>query len=151
MYEIGQKICLWQMGKMVEKKITILKEVIVTITESKAGTPLEFSQTPAKSQSLRGIGDDGLLYEKHWNIWPESPGITFDSEWTTRDDGNGENPHWDPYEAFTFYNSLNRTFTIVYSNGEKAVPKADIAHCEKHDQYFDINGECFVCWIKENS
>ena len=66
-YKVGQKICLWQ--EDVDPNtgtVTILKEVIVTITETKTGVPSEHSGQPSSRQSLKGVGDDGKTYRKHW-------------------------------------------------------------------------------------
>ncbi|MCB9814860.1 hypothetical protein H6784_05645 [Candidatus Nomurabacteria bacterium] len=152
-YAIGKEVCLWQ-ERVEAGKVTVLKEVIVRITEIKTGVPGEFSRNPQMSQSLRGIGDDGNVYEKHWNYWPEAQIRCFDTQWSMRDDGAGEHNFWIPKEAVYAYNELkyfvkhccdSDTIVRVDTKGQPIIPKGDCTYCEKHDEFHYSWQECFRC------
>ena len=172
-FTIGQKVCLWQVMQGVSFgsldnpccKIPILKEVIVTITEIKTGVIGEWSRKPVSSQSLRGIGDDDKVYEKHWDSWPESQTHDFGVQWSMRDDGAGGESQglWIPREALHVYNDVscenrriahikheNRRIAhvkLALVNVESAAmkPKGDITYCETHDRYEHAGTPCFHC------
>lgn len=149
-YEISKKVCLWRI-KVIDGRITVIKEVIVTITEIKTGVPGEFSGEPVSSQSLRGIGDDGKTYEKHWESSPESQIYDFIGQWSLRDDGEGGYRFWIPREAIHFYNefSLRKNptmFRIVDRSGAPVTPKNFGSYCEEHDQY-SYSEKCLPCLI----
>lgn len=161
-HEKGQKVCLWH--EVVDQDagiVRVIKEVIVTLTDVKTGTPGEFSRTPMSGQSLRGIGDDGKLYEKHWNEWPESQTDDFMDRWSVRTDGEGDNSFWAPREATYAHNRLidrnlnhGATHGIFYrvdTKGEPILPKGDVIHCEKHDQYDYPGSKCFRCFLEERA
>lgn len=159
-YKVGQKICLWQEHVDQESgKVLVLKEVIVTITETKTGVPGEFTSNPSSRQSLRGIGDDGKTYEKHWDEWPESQTNDFMDRWSMREDGDGENRFWSPREAVYAHNRIldhNQKHGAVHGllirvdqQGQPILPKGDIVHCESHDDYYYPGTRCFHCFLDE--
>lgn len=158
MYAIGQKVCLWQIAHSnqptIPPTIHIFKEVIVTITEIKNGVPGEFSRKPVSSQSLRGIGDDGKTYEKHWESWPESQTNDFIEQWSMREDGADGERFWTPHEAIYVYDAVSRhqkheggeRIKIVgFPSGEEMKPEGDITYCQEHDRYWHKGVECFFC------
>lgn len=155
MYQVNQKVCLWQTNIVPgSNQITVVKEVIVTITEIKTGVPGEYSGKPVSHQSLRGVGDDGKTYEKHWDQWPESQTNDFLSSWTHRDDGvsiNGNNS-WTPYEAVHGYNIVSRVskkrVKLIDLTGVEIKPKGDVVYCEKHDCYNHAGVDCIYCRCK---
>ncbi len=159
-HKTGQKICLWQ--EKVDREtglVTVLKEVVVTLTEIKTGVPGEFSETPTNLESLRGVGDDGKVYEKHWDYWPESQTDDFIDRWSMREDGLGESNFWSPVEAVYAHNRLadhNRkhgekhgVLHRVDQAGNAILPKGDIVHCEKHDEYHYPDSKCLRCFLEE--
>lgn len=154
-YEVGQVVCLWQ-EELRPGRVTVLKEVLVTITGVKTGVPGEFSRRPVSMHSLRGIGDDGKPYEKHWDSWPESQTNDFLGQWTFRDDGEGDDRFWIPMEAVHAYNTLN-AFKKHFPNepvvrldksDKPIVPKGDVEYCEKHDDYRHKGSQCFWCILE---
>jgi hypothetical protein len=155
-YVIGQKVCLWQEDIRHGMGVVVLKEVIVTVTEIKTGVPGHWSRTPVSSQSLRGIGDDGKVYEKHWESWPESQTNCFTDQWSMRDDGEGDDPYWTPKEAVYAYNDLSRynsgrevnVLVRTDVNGNSILPKGDFVHCAVHDLYGHSGQCCFKCLIE---
>jgi hypothetical protein len=156
-YSIGQKICLWQEHVRLGAVI-VLKEVIVTITEIKTGVLGEYSMRPASSQSLRGIGDDGKTYEKHWDVWPESQTNDFIGQWSPRLDGEGEHHFWIPQEAVYAYDSLRRhnerfgqTHGVIKRtdiNEAEVLPKGDFSYCKEHEYYSPLGNHCFHCMLE---
>jgi hypothetical protein len=157
--EIGDKICLWQEEfDFKAKAIKVLKEVIVTITETKVDVPGEFSGKPCTYQSLRGIGDDAKEYEKHWDYWPEAQTRTFTDVWSMRDDGIGKKKVWIPKEAVHAYGELvrvnkklkvNEQLVRIYADNTNAIPKGDVTYCEKHDEYTHKGQDCFYCLVEK--
>lgn len=155
-YRVGQKINLWQTEVSLEERLTrVHRSVVVTITEVKTGTPGEFSGKPVSLQSLRGLGDDGQIYEKHWDHWPESQTNDFASQWSRCE-------QWDwalPREAAHAYNEFvregkqkyNMVDRIVGPDGNDIVPQGDVERCEVHDQYHHVGDEmkCFVCFLEK--
>lgn len=156
--EVGHVMCLWHEDVKPEG-VTVLKEVLVTITETKTGVPGEFSRNPVSSQSLRGIGDDGKTYEKHWESWPESQTNCFTTQWSMRDDGEGDNPFWIPKEAVHAYDELRRAkeqhpelkLERRDKNGQPVLPKGDVVHCAEHDEYTHKGTTCFSCHVAERA
>ena len=161
MYEVGETICLWQ-EKIVPGteenpgSVMVLKEVLVTITGTKTGVPYEFSGEPASGTSIRGIGDDGKVYEKHWDFWPESQTCGFQDQWSVRNDGEGDDPFWAPKEAVHTHNQLQgfnkengSNIRRLDKNGNPILPKGDVVYCEEHDDYRHRGGSCFHCLIEE--
>ncbi|MBI3074717.1 MAG: hypothetical protein HYY92_00690 [Parcubacteria group bacterium] len=161
-FTIGQKVCLWQIELGIERRrgkdfdeLRILKEVIVTVTEIKTGVLGEWTRKPVSSQSLRGIGDDGKTYEKHWGSWPESQTNDFLGQWSMRDDGDGGESQrfWIPGEAVDVYNAVSREnrriarikLALVNTASEAVKPKGDIIYCEAHDHYEHAGTPCFHC------
>jgi hypothetical protein len=148
-YEVGKVVCLWH-EDVQPGSVTVLKEVLVTITETKTGVPGEWSREPVSSISLRGIGDDGKTYEKHWDSWPESQTNCFTGQWSTRDDAEGV---WVPKEAVHAHGALRRhneqypskQLTRKDRNGQPILPKGDVTYCEKHDEYDHLGSECLLC------
>jgi len=151
LYRIGQHICLWFIDTLSNPGvIRVTKEVMVTITEEKTGVPGEISGKPIESQSLRGIADDGTIFEKHWESWPESQTSDYISQWSA-DNRTG----WDiPFEAFRLYNEFlrgkkrNSNLQLIGPDGNEIKPKGDnLFHCEKHDRYEldESTRECFYC------
>jgi len=126
---------------------------MVTITETKTGVPGEFSRKPVSSQSLRGIGDDGKVYEKHWQYWPESQTHCFTDTWSIRDDGAGEEYFWNPREAVYVYDFVSRHFKktgiramiVGLPSGMEMKPKGEITYCVEHDRYWHQGTECLFC------
>ncbi len=156
--KIGDKICLWQEEVDFKAKVVkVLKEVIVTITETKFDVLGEFSGKPCSCQSLRGIGDDGKVYEKHWDYWPEAQTRTFTDIWSMRNDGVGESKTWTPKEAVHAYGELvrvnkklkldERLVRIDAEGNKDIVPKGDVDYCEEHDEYTHKGQECFYCLV----
>lgn len=150
-YAIGQKVCLWQVEHTPgSANLTVAKEVIVTVTEIKNGVPGEFTREPVSLQSLRGVGDDGKTYEKHWETWPESQTNDFIDQWSIRDDGEGDQKFWIPKEAVYVYDMASRrnrpsALTLVDPSGTTIKPKGDVVYCEVHDSYSHQNSECLFC------
>jgi hypothetical protein len=157
-YRIGQKINLWQVDVR-NRETRILKSVIVTITEEKTGVLGHWSKKPQTHQSLRAVDDQGLVYEKHWRIWPESQTATFADRWSLRGDGA---PHpdrvdwyyWHPVEAHSAYNSFlyykreGIVDRIVGPDGKEGIiPLGDVVKCEAHGEYGLKAGDCFDCWM----
>lgn len=153
-YRIGQRVNLWQTGVFPGERLTrVQRSVVVNITEVKTGTPGEFSGSPVSLQSLRGMGDDGQIYEKHWDSWPESQTNDFSDQWSFRRDG-----HWIPLEAVSAYNRFVRegkerfkvVDRIVGPDGNDIIPKGDVLHCMEHDQYHHAGDQmgCFVCFLR---
>jgi hypothetical protein len=155
-YKVGQSVCLWQ--EMTNHKtgiITIVKEVIVKITETKTGVRGEFSRSPTDMTSLRGKGNDGKIYFKHWDYWPESQTSNFIEQWTLRNDGEGEKKFWIPKEAVFLYNEVVRynerfkkNITCVDTAGQPIVPKGDVEYCKKHGEYHYKGVICFGCMVE---
>lgn len=154
MYKLGQKVCLWQ-TKIVpgSNQITVIKEVIVEITGIKTGVPSAHSRTPVNLQSLRGIGEDGKIYEKHWDVWLENQINNFSSFWSMRDDATIDtgNRYWIPVEAVYLYDvkrasrSNGKTVSLVDQNGADIVPKGDVVYCKVHDCYSHAGNHCAFC------
>jgi hypothetical protein len=157
-YRVGQKVNLWQTEVLPKERLTrVHNSVIVTITEVKTGVPGHWSRTPTSHQSLRGVGDDGRIYEKHWESWPESQTNDFLTQWSPCE-------HWDwamPREAVQAYNDFvyfgkqkhNVVDRIVGPDGNDIVPQGDVERCETHDQYYhagdDGDTKCFVCFLEK--
>lgn len=157
-YQKGLRVTLWQEVMNQEGNVVVLKEVVVTITETKTGVPGEFSRNPTKAQSLRGLGDDGKVYEKHWNEWPESQTDDFVANWSVRDDGVevGGLSFWIPIEAVYAHNRLTRqnsrsglSVRRVDKDGNDILPKGDVVFCDKHNHYHYKGAKCFECLIQE--
>ncbi len=158
--QVGHKVCLWQEKVDFHTRVvTVLKEVIVTITETKTGVPGEFSGRPCSCQSLRGIGDDGNKYEKHWDYWPEAQTRTFNDIWSIRGDGVGEHKTWMPKEAVHAHNELVRIneklnpdkklVRVDTQGNQNIVPKGDVDCCEEHDEFTHKGEKCFFCMVNE--
>lgn len=153
MIQEGNKICLWKESPEIkEGKVVVVQEVIVTITDTKTGVPGEWSNKPARQQSLRGLGDDGKIYEKHWDEWPESQ-TDLAGQWSMRDD-DGE--VWIPQEAAHLHNKLNdhnrrhgdtHPLKRVDLQGNPILPKGDLSRCEAHDEYLLPGHKCFQCLL----
>jgi hypothetical protein len=150
-YRIGQQVSLWQIEQdFGSTELQVVKEVIVTITEIKRGVPGEFTGEPVSSQSLRGTDSDGKVYEKHWNLWPESQTSDFMDSWSLRDDGEGEGSQkfWIPKEAVSIYDLVHRHhFTVVDPAGRSIIPKGDVEYCTKHNRYLHQGDTCFLCLV----
>ncbi len=153
---VGKQICLWRAEqKPGEHIIRVVKEVIVTIAEEKIGVPGQYSRTPSRFASYCGLGNDGKIYKKHWDAWPESSQAgDFLFQWTLRADGGGRGRSgpWVPIEAIYLYNSkVSRQmgemehFTIVDVFGNEINPKGDVVYCDIHDQYSYVGTECELC------
>ena len=152
-YAIGQKVCLWQI-KVSCGEIRVLKEIIVTITDMKTGVPGQWSREPMSLQSLRGLGNDGQLYEKHWNSWPEAQTRDFIEQWSPHKEGEN---YWIPQEAVYVYDTVSRNnklqsqfsgeIRLVDQTGQLIKPKGDVVYCEEHDRYSHAGDECFWCHI----
>lgn len=157
MIQKGYKICLWKEElKPEEGKVVVVKEVIVTITDTKTGVPGELSNEPTKHQSLRGLGDDGKVYEKHWEEWSESQMNDFAGQWSMRED-DGE--FWTPMEAAYLHNKLNQNnrkhgnthpLKRVDFQGNPIFPKGDFTQCETHDEYLLPGRNCFQCLLERS-
>jgi hypothetical protein len=156
MYTVGQKICLWQ-EVVTNSQVLILKEVLVTITETKTGVLGQWSRKPVSGISLRGIGDDCKVYEKHWEYWPESQTNCFTGEWSMRDDGEGVGvaKYWTPKEAVHAYSELKYANKALKMNlvrvdlqGNPIVPKGDVGYCAEHDMYHHVWDTCFSCFME---
>lgn len=153
-YTKGQVVCLWK-EEISEGKVTVTKEILVTITDIKTGVPGEWSGKPTNQQSLRGLGDDGKIYEKHWEYWPESQTSDFAGQWSMRQD-DGE--VWIPQEATYLHNRLNdhnrkypdQPMKRVDLNGQLMLPKGDLTRCDKHDEYQLPGSKCFQCFLEEH-
>ncbi|MFA6445819.1 MAG: hypothetical protein WCW14_01035 [Candidatus Paceibacterota bacterium] len=132
----------------------VLKEVMVTITETKTGVPGEFSREPSCGLSLKGIGDDGKVYEKHWESWPESQTNCFTGEWSLRDDGDKSVDHgfWSPKEAVYVWDKVLRHNTkypdkkvTLIKEGFTPIPKGHVTYCSTHDHYQHPDQPCHFC------
>lgn len=154
MYQVNQKVCLWQTSIVPNSnEIVVVKEVIVTITEIKTGVPGEYSGKPVSHQSLRGVGDDGKTYEKHWDVWPESQTNDYQSSWSMRDDATTDigNRYWIPVEAVYIYDIIpklqkkGRNVRLIDSSGANISPKGDVVYCEKHVCYSHAGNPCIFC------
>jgi len=151
MYNIGDKVCLWK-ERVELGAVTVLKEVMVTITDVKTGAPGEFTDKPSDLQSLRGVGDDGELYEKHWEVWPESQTSDYQDQWSWKQDGND---FWIPKEAFRAYNALQfycrqTGVDVRHTNeaGAEIRPKGNVEYCSEHNRYSYKDTKCFSCFAK---
>ncbi len=150
MIKKGHKVCLWK-EEIRNRNVVVVKEVVVTITDTKTGVPGEWSNEPTSHQSLRGLGDDGKVYEKHWEEWPESQTDT-SGMWSMRED-DGE--VWIPQEAAHLHNKLNdhnRKHVGLYLKrvdlqGNPILPKGDLTRCEAHDEYLLPGRNCFQCLL----
>lgn len=153
-YNVGQKVNLWRIEVDGPNRVTrVLKSVVVTITETKTGVLGEFSRKPVSLQSLRGIGDDGTSYEKHWDSWPEGQMNDFSDQWSTVDDSED---FWIPKEATSAYHNFVRygkrelkvVDRIVGPDGNDIIPQGDVTHCEKHDEYDNVGDPigCIECF-----
>ena len=157
MYNVGQRVNLWNVEIDTEARRTrILKSVIVTITDIKTGVPGDYSRRPSSFASLRGLGDDGKVYEKHWDYWPESQTNCFLGSWSPRADGV-KRDFWIPQEAASAYNSFvhegkhkfNMVDRIVDADGNDIIPQGDVAYCVLHDEYFHNGSHCSACLLEE--
>jgi len=93
------------------------------------------------------MGNDGKIYEKHWEYWPESQTNDFIDQWSMRDDAEDDFRFWIPREALHIYNAVSRTkggIKLLDKSGA-AKPKGDVVYCEKHDYYSYSNKKCFRC------
>jgi hypothetical protein len=153
MFTKGQKVCLWK-EEVSKEGVVVVKEVNVTITDIKTGVPGEWSRKPVHQQSLRGLGDDGKVYQKHWDSWPESQTDDFMSQWSVRIDDDGE--VWIPQEAAHLHNKLNEhnrrhgethPLKRVDLQGNPILPKGDLTRCEAHDEYLLPGHKCFQCLL----
>lgn len=151
---MGMRVNLWQVGRNARPgwprfALPILKDILVTVTEIKTGTPGNISGKKASFQSLRGMGDDGIVYEKHWDHWPENIGESCVDSWTARADGAYEETFWTPKEATYVYN-VSRTFkddgvSLIGDHGRILMrPRGHINYCKTHDEYWP-GGLCFSC------
>ena len=154
MYKVNQKVCLWQTNIVPgSNQITVVREVIVTITEIKTGVPSAHSRTPMDLQSLRGIGEDGKTYEKHWDVWPESQARDYVESWSMRDAATIDtgNRFWIPVEAVYIYDVKQeskrhgRAVSVIDQNGFDVKPKGDVVYCERHDRYNHAGVVCIFC------
>lgn len=172
-YHKGQRFCLWQVD-LQNHKALVLKEIMVTITEIKTdvpgrltdistGVPGDLTGTYTPFESLRALGYDGKVYAKHWDFWPvyKSPWTHTDTScWSARDDGEGGNKLWTPYEAIHYHNynvehNILHGYWNGYSNmytelvgltpGSPVLPKGDVLRCEKHNHYYYPGGQCKRC------
>lgn len=151
-YKVGLRICLWQIDKpLFTNRLVVVKEVIVTLNGVKTGVPTQVEGVPSTYLSLRGVGDDGQLYEKHWDRWPDALCADPLSLWSARDDGV-DGQVWMPREAFQLYNlfasqrRMNlRAFVLEGLKGLEAIPKGDLVHCEAHDDYSLPGDPCLSC------
>lgn len=155
MIQKGHKICLWK-EEIFNDKVVVVKEVIVTITDIKTGVPGEWSNEPTNRQSLRGLGDDGKIYEKHWDYWPESQTDDFMDQWSMRED---DGDVWVPQEAAHLHNKLNNhnrrhgdthPLKRVDLQGNPILPKGDLTRCEAHDEYLLPGRKCFKCLLERS-
>lgn len=159
MYSVGQKVCLWNYKyDEFSNSVRVTREVLVTITEAKTGVLGQFSEKPVNSQSLRGVAEDGRLFEKHWDSWPESQTHGFDETWSYHEDADGQ--FWIPTEAIYLYDSVSRArkenpgLMLLDMDGRFVVPKGDkIVYCRKHDRYSYENEKreaCFLCFAEQH-
>ena len=140
-----RQVCLW--GVQQESgcsKTQVLKEIIVTVF-AKSST----NQTEPREHvrhHLRGLGNDGHIYEKSWK---QLPGINMPVpiQWVAH---HGKDPNWVPLEAVGVYNTLSNSpeFTIVDASGNSIKPKGDVAYCEKHDRYWHLDDMCAGCVVE---
>lgn len=153
MYVVGQKVRLWGI-KVSPGLIEVTRDVTVTITEIKTGVPGEFSRTPSRSQSLKAVAENGTVYEKHWESWPESQTNTFQGVWSHRKD-DGE--YWIPREAVSAYNEFtlfmrdrkDSNVRYVGLDGNPITPAGEgVVRCEVHNHYmFAHDSTCFWCAV----
>jgi hypothetical protein len=154
MYKTGQKVCLWQISNVPgSKKITVLKSVIVTITEIKTEAPCVREGKKVDVYSISGRGDDDKRYVKHWKQLSESQGGDYSPRWSIRDDGvfcrNGT--QWIPVEAVFMYDVFRvmkqkrRLDRLVDQYDNDIRPEGDVVYCEKHDSYSHTNVGCMSC------
>lgn len=149
MFKVSQKVCLWQLAHGL-RGILVMKEVVVTLTEVKTGALGALSREPVSMQSLRGVGDDGKHYEKHWESWPESQTGTFSDQWSWREDELEGDPMmevgWIPFEAVHIYNYAKLyNITLIDKDGNAITPKGDVVYCAEHDRYWHEGVECRFC------
>jgi hypothetical protein len=162
-YEVGQVVPLWE-TRIEPGRIVVLREILVKITETKTGVPGEFSEKPVSATSLRGVGDDGKKYEKHWSVWPESQANDFKDQWSHREDGTDDSTVggqlWIPLEAVPIYSSVTRhnmrhhgkpdkQIDLVGADGSPIKPEGDVVYCKGHDQYYYPGQKCFRCLLAE--
>jgi hypothetical protein len=135
-YTVGQKVSLWGY-KVDSDTVTILKEVLVTITNAELHAIGEEIH-----QCLCGKDADGTMYKKHWDDgWP----IDLDQDnggWSVHDDGDGT--RWTPTEAVFVYNQY-RSHTIEDADREHITPKGDVESCMEHDIFLFKGEKCPQC------
>lgn len=154
-HQPGRKICLWQVRVKSASEVIVSREVIVTITEVKTRVPAEFSRRPVPFESLRGTGDDGKVYEKHWKFWPEVGSCDLNGYWTERTDGPLAR-RWVPVEAVYLYNEMSsrsirgQRVALVDEAGEPVMmPKGDVDYCMEHDSYSHAGFDCPLCQVND--
>lgn len=158
-YSIGQIVCLWEVKDLSpgETAIVVAREILVRITEIKEGVPGEFTRRPAGT-GLKGIGDDGKEYVKHWDSYPESQTCTFAVEWSMREDGTTDKdfPYWIPRESAPFHSEVYRENTrggkqlkLVDLKGNPVEPKGDLEKCHEHGTFHYLAAKCSHCRLAE--
>ncbi len=152
--KVGDRISLWLVDFFTTPgTIQITREILVSITEEKTGAPRQFSREPSSFQSLKGIGDDGRLYEKHWESWPESQNADFTERWSQSYENNSLVT---PFEAYRIYNDVARVnrvkqaLRLLGPDGSAIKPNGDkLAHCKTHDMYSYesefFTEQCLLC------
>lgn len=154
MYKTGQKVCLWQISNVPgSRKITVLKNVIVTITEIKTEAPCVRDGKKVNTCSLLGMGNDNKQYKKYWEQLNERESSNYSPRWSTRDDGvfcrNGT--QWIPieavfmYDVFRFMKQKRRLDRLVDQDDNDIKPEGDVVYCERHDSYSHVNLSCVSC------
>jgi hypothetical protein len=153
-YHVGQTVCLWNaIYDSKRKNFRVIREVLVVITDVKTGVRIDDSDRVTSHQSLKGVDENGKVYEKHWNLWPERGKQDFSTRWSRvfeRDDSV-----WVPVESIHAYNNISHgkergtNISLVDNRGVQVKPKGDnIVFCWMHNRYWygtKSNEACQQC------
>ncbi|MES2986204.1 MAG: hypothetical protein V4686_03725 [Patescibacteria group bacterium] len=148
-YKIGQIICLWELVPPYGNPIIVVREILVTITNIHENVLGKESKCPA-GIGLKGIGNDGKVYEKHWDTWPDDQ-MQPDIFWTWREDGTmlPQPSLWLPFEAVLYYSWVFRrnsgNIKIVDKDSNPIEPKGDLEKCSTHGTFYYPGAECISC------
>lgn len=151
-YRIGQKVCLW-LEIINDHGAFVAREVVVEVCDSRVGVRTKESRRLVMAQSLLAVTPEGVVYEKHWDFWPEDQTGAVFAEWTPRVDGVGARAIWTPKEAVFAYNHLRlghkgRAVRHKDCRGMVILPKGDVEYCPRHDHYMYRGEPCFQCWLE---
>lgn len=146
-FKPGDKVCLWEVkSELLEGRITILKEVVVTIMETKTGV----EGLPKNYQSLRAMTEDGQYYDKHWRYWPGTVvKLNEKHHWSGCLSGGSEGGKWIPQESVSVYNNAPKDrVKIVDISGKPIFPK-EAKFCQQHGVYYYPDDDTHIICNKD--